>query len=51
MTVFDYVEQDRTFLRIERHKKEVVEDEKGKMKRIGRLFYSHSDCVTSKDVF
>ena len=23
----------------------------GNVKRVGRLFYSHSDCITSKDVF
>lgn len=27
MTVFDYVEQDRTFFRIKRHKKEIIKDE------------------------
>ena len=27
MTVFDYVEQDRTFFRIKGHKKEIIKDE------------------------
>ena len=27
MTVFDYVEQDRTLLGIERHKEEIIKDE------------------------